>query len=153
MPPASPQQHNYYHVMVRQAVCNFDCYPAAIINPNATTLLQEAVTIGNSSYDPPASRQILFDLHSCISLNLGVLFAWSAVTVALFSLCCYFMRWKSGRTQRAAGGDKDKCTVNTKDGEKKFWKDVSAKPPKRRRGFLRGMWKLLDGSYVGLGVK
>ena len=41
-----------------------------------------------------ATRSILFDLHSRIGLNLGVLFAWCAINSALFPLCCYFMRWK-----------------------------------------------------------
>ncbi|RYP83851.1 hypothetical protein DL769_001273 [Monosporascus sp. CRB-8-3] len=86
-----------------------------------------------------ASRQISFDLHSCIGLNLGLLFAWSAVNVALFPLCCYFMSWRSERGQRAAGRDKGKYAVNNKDGEKESRKDVGAKPPKRRRGFMRGM--------------
>ncbi|OTB04856.1 hypothetical protein M426DRAFT_73210 [Hypoxylon sp. CI-4A] len=43
-----------------------------------------------------ASRQILFDLHSQIGLNLGVLFAWVAINLALFPFCCYFMRWNNG---------------------------------------------------------
>lgn len=41
------------------------------------------------------SRQILFDLHSNIGLNFGVLFAWCAINTALFPLACYYMRWKS----------------------------------------------------------
>ncbi|RYP33019.1 hypothetical protein DL767_004930 [Monosporascus sp. MG133] len=86
-----------------------------------------------------ASRKISFGLHSRIGLNLGVLFAWSAVNVALFPLCCYFMRWKSERGQHAAGRDKGECAVNTKDGEKEFRNDAGAKPPKRRRGFMCGM--------------
>ncbi|RYP92446.1 hypothetical protein DL770_001463 [Monosporascus sp. CRB-9-2] len=148
---ASPSQYDYDPIAVRQAVYNFDCYAAVIINPNATAFLQDAVTIGNSSYDPTmdpgvsplqidlrpfqpavptpvatiglvfwaitnvaasfyslelargffrcdhawplhrivqASRQILFNQHSRVGFNLGVLFAWSAVNVALFPLCC-----------------------------------------------------------------
>lgn len=42
-----------------------------------------------------ASRQILFDLHSEIGLNFGVLFAWAAVNTAFFPACCYFMKYKS----------------------------------------------------------
>nr|POE74047.1 nitrosoguanidine resistance protein sng1 [Quercus suber] len=41
------------------------------------------------------SRQILFDLHSRIGLDFGILIAWGAVNTALFPFACYFMRWKS----------------------------------------------------------
>ncbi|KAI5862455.1 hypothetical protein GGS23DRAFT_101126 [Durotheca rogersii] len=53
-----------------------------------------------------ASRQILFDLHSQIGLNFGVLFAWTAVNIALFPFCCYFLRWKQQRLQRQAANAK-----------------------------------------------
>lgn len=43
------------------------------------------------------SRSILFDLHSRLGLDFGVLFAWCAVNIALFPFACYFMRWKSKR--------------------------------------------------------
>lgn len=46
-----------------------------------------------------ASRSTLFDLHSRIGLNLGVLAAWCVVNVMLFPLCCYFMRWKTMRSK------------------------------------------------------
>ncbi|TGO33347.1 hypothetical protein BHYA_0251g00140 [Botrytis hyacinthi] len=42
-----------------------------------------------------ASRQLLFDLHSRIGLNFGVLFAWVAINTLLFPFCCYFMRWQT----------------------------------------------------------
>ena len=41
-----------------------------------------------------ASRSTLFDLHSRIGLNLGVLFVWCTLNTMLFPACCYFMRWK-----------------------------------------------------------
>ncbi|KAF2664053.1 MNNG and nitrosoguanidine resistance protein [Microthyrium microscopicum] len=41
------------------------------------------------------SRQILFDLHSRIGLDFGILFAWAAVNTTVFPFACYFMRWKS----------------------------------------------------------
>lgn len=41
------------------------------------------------------SRTILFDLHSQIGLNFGVLIAWAAVNTALFPFMCYFMRYKT----------------------------------------------------------
>jgi len=47
-----------------------------------------------------ASRSLLFDLHSRVGLNFGVLFAWVAVNSAVFPLACWFMRWK----MRRAGG-------------------------------------------------
>ncbi|EME40716.1 hypothetical protein DOTSEDRAFT_74304 [Dothistroma septosporum NZE10] len=46
-------------------------------------------------YVVEGSRQILFDLHSRIGLDFGVLIAWGAVNTALFPIACWFMRWKS----------------------------------------------------------
>lgn len=40
------------------------------------------------------SRSILFDLHSRLGINFGVLFAWAAINTAFFPICCWFMRWK-----------------------------------------------------------
>ena len=51
-----------------------------------------------------ASRSTLFDLHSRIGLNFGVLFAWVAINTALFPLCCYLMRWKTMREKRKQQG-------------------------------------------------
>lgn len=42
-----------------------------------------------------ASRSILFDLHSRLGLNFGVLAAWAAVNTALFPAACYWMRFKT----------------------------------------------------------
>jgi hypothetical protein len=36
------------------------------------------------------SRQILFNLHSRIGLDFGILIAWGAVNTAFFPLCCWF---------------------------------------------------------------
>ena len=47
-----------------------------------------------------ASRSTLFDLHSRIGLNFGVLVAWCAVNSVLFPAACYFMRWKTVRAKR-----------------------------------------------------
>lgn len=41
-----------------------------------------------------ASRATLFDLHSRIGLNFGVLAVWCVVNTVLFPACCFFMRWK-----------------------------------------------------------
>ncbi|KAL9029162.1 MAG: hypothetical protein Q9196_002556, partial [Gyalolechia fulgens] len=50
-----------------------------------------------------ASRATLFQLHSRIGLNLGILFAWAAVNTALFPFCCYFMRWKMQKEKEKKG--------------------------------------------------
>lgn len=47
-----------------------------------------------------ASRSTLFDLHSRIGLNFGVLFVWCAINTMLFPFACYFMRWKTMRMKR-----------------------------------------------------
>jgi hypothetical protein len=44
-----------------------------------------------------ASRTILFDLHSRLGLNFGVLIAWGALNTLLYPFCCWFMRWKERR--------------------------------------------------------
>lgn len=85
-----------------------------------------------------ASRQIIFDLHSRIGLNVGVLFAWFAINTALFPFCCYFMRWKTEREKRQAEKEKDRYVVTTEEGEKEFKKEKGQKPPIRKRGFMRG---------------
>ena len=91
-----------------------------------------------------ASRHILFDLHSHIGLDFGVLFSWSAVNVALFPFCCYFMRWKMMRVSRKAGRDKENDTVATEDEQtdgngSSEAEEKGAKPPKRKRGFMRAI--------------
>ncbi|ORY60012.1 MNNG and nitrosoguanidine resistance protein [Pseudomassariella vexata] len=85
-----------------------------------------------------ASRHILFDLHSRIGLNFGVLCAWTAVNTALFPLCCYFMRWANEREKRKEERDKDRYVVDTFEGKKEVRKREGEKPPIRKRGFLRG---------------
>lgn len=45
-------QFNHDPLQVREAVYNWDSWAAIIINPNATGLLQDAVAVGNASYDP-----------------------------------------------------------------------------------------------------
>lgn len=37
------------------------------------------------------SRSILFDLHSRIGLDFGILIAWGAVNTLFFPFCCWFM--------------------------------------------------------------
>ncbi|KAI1417952.1 MNNG and nitrosoguanidine resistance protein [Hypoxylon sp. FL1857] len=89
-----------------------------------------------------ASRQILFDLHSEIGLNFGVLFAWAAVNVSLFPLCCYFMRWNQERQRRNAEKGAESYSVfdAAAEGQKKnVPKEKGTLPPVRKRGFLRGV--------------
>ncbi|RAL61182.1 hypothetical protein DID88_010261 [Monilinia fructigena] len=64
-----------------------------------------------------ASRQILFDLHSRIGLNFGVLFTWVAVNTVLFPACCYFMRWN---TLKAEDKKMDKKGNAKEDGEEEM---------------------------------
>jgi hypothetical protein len=49
-----------------------------------------------------ATRQILFDLHPRIGLNVGILLAWCAIGSILFPFCCYYMRWNTMRVKRNA---------------------------------------------------
>ncbi|ORY11455.1 hypothetical protein BCR34DRAFT_513923 [Clohesyomyces aquaticus] len=49
-----------------------------------------------------ATRQILFDLHPRIGLNVGILLTWCVVNTVLFPFCCYYMRWNSARQKRMA---------------------------------------------------
>ncbi|KAI1152957.1 MNNG and nitrosoguanidine resistance protein [Nemania diffusa] len=84
-----------------------------------------------------ATRQILFDLRSEMGTNIAVLLAWIVVGSALFPLCCYFMRWRTEREQRAALRERGRYVVSAAEGEREFWK--MEKPPKRRRGFMRGI--------------
>lgn len=53
-----------------------------------------------------ASRTILFDIHSKIGLNFGILFAWAAVNTALYPCACYFMRWKTMKAQKKEAQEK-----------------------------------------------
>jgi len=51
-----------------------------------------------------ASWSTLFDLHSKIRLNFGVLFVWCAVNTMLFPFCCTFMKRK-GEREKGGGGE------------------------------------------------
>jgi len=45
------------------------------------------------------SRTILFDTHSKIGLNFGVLFAWTGISIALFFPAAILFRWKNTKEQ------------------------------------------------------
>ncbi|KAH6670378.1 MNNG and nitrosoguanidine resistance protein [Halenospora varia] len=49
-----------------------------------------------------ATRSILFDLHSRLGLNFGVLISWWVINTVVFPFSCYFMRWKSMRDAKLA---------------------------------------------------
>lgn len=52
---------DYDPIAVRQGIYDEKAYLAIIVNANATTLLQEAVNNGNSSYDPAGAGQIIYN--------------------------------------------------------------------------------------------
>ncbi|XXG97826.1 hypothetical protein Hte_004140 [Hypoxylon texense] len=88
-----------------------------------------------------ASRQILFDLHSEIGLNFGVLFAWCAINLCLFPFCCYVARWKMERERRNAERGAESYAVYdavAENQKKHVPKEKGTLPPIRKRGFMRG---------------
>lgn len=51
---------------------------------------------------------MLFDLHSLIGLNVGVLVIWFVVNSLLFAPACYLMRWEQQKAaQKAAKREKE----------------------------------------------
>ncbi|MCJ1472354.1 hypothetical protein MMC13_001001 [Lambiella insularis] len=54
-----------------------------------------------------ASRTLIFNLHSRLGLDFGVLFAWVGVNSVLFPLCCYSMRWMEQRQKKKEQQQKD----------------------------------------------
>jgi hypothetical protein len=57
----SPADFNYDPWAVRQGVYDEHAFAAIIVNPNATTLLYDAVMNGNSSYDPNGAAQFIIN--------------------------------------------------------------------------------------------
>ena len=53
----SPADFNNDPWAVRQAIYDEHAYAAVIVNPNATTLLRNAIATGNTSYDPTGAIQ------------------------------------------------------------------------------------------------
>ena len=49
-----------------------------------------------------ASHQVLFDLHSRIGLNIGILVVWFVVNSILFAPACYLMRWAQQQAGKKA---------------------------------------------------
>lgn len=54
-----------------------------------------------------ATRSILFDGHSRIGLNFGIIFAWAAINTALYPFCCYYMRRKTERNKKKEAQNKE----------------------------------------------
>ena len=65
-----------------------------------------------------ASRTLIFDLHSRIGLNFGILFAWCAINTVLYPFASWFMRWKMARGQKkAAEGEAKKEAAQKKSNQ------------------------------------
>lgn len=55
-----PSHFNNDPIRVRQAVYDWDCWAAIIVNPNATAMLYSAIQNGNTSYDPMGAMQLIY---------------------------------------------------------------------------------------------
>lgn len=55
-----------------------------------------------------AARAILFNTHSRVPQNFGILLGWIVVNVLFFPFCCYFMRWKSKKSAQKEKEKKEK---------------------------------------------
>lgn len=55
-----PSHFNNDPIQVRQAVYDWDCWAAIIVNPNATAMLYSAIQNGNASYDPMGAMQLIY---------------------------------------------------------------------------------------------
>ncbi|KAJ5163832.1 uncharacterized protein N7500_005662 [Penicillium coprophilum] len=76
----SPADFNYDPWAVRKGVYDEHAYAAVIINPNATTLLRDAVSNGNTTYDPTGAIETVIisardqaSYYNYILPNLAVL--------------------------------------------------------------------------------
>ncbi|KXH25330.1 MNNG and nitrosoguanidine resistance protein [Colletotrichum simmondsii] len=85
------------------------------------------------------SRQILFDLHSRIGLNFGVLIAWVSVNTILFVPACYILRWKDEKEIRRKETKLPHFHLHRYNFEKQIPKQPGVEPPRRKRGFLRAL--------------
>ncbi|KAI1311768.1 MNNG and nitrosoguanidine resistance protein [Xylaria venustula] len=54
-----PAEYHFNPIAVRKAVYNWDAWAAIVISPNATSMLLEAVTNGDDSYDPTDAVQYI----------------------------------------------------------------------------------------------
>ena len=55
-----PAEFNYDPIAVRQAVFDEHFWAGIVVNNNATTLLQQAVSQGNRTYDPLGAMQVVY---------------------------------------------------------------------------------------------
>lgn len=56
----APSMFNNDPIAVRRAVYDFKAHAAIIINANATALLQQALELGNITYDPKGAAQVIY---------------------------------------------------------------------------------------------
>jgi hypothetical protein len=56
-----PAQYDYNPLAVRRAIHHEDIWGAIIINPNASSLLRQAVEQGNTTYDPAGACQVVYN--------------------------------------------------------------------------------------------
>lgn len=52
------------------------------------------------------TRCLIFDLHSRLGLNFGILITWWIINTAVFPFACYFMRWKGMKDAKTAAARK-----------------------------------------------
>jgi hypothetical protein len=55
-----------------------------------------------------ATRSTLFDLHSRIGLNIGVLLVWWAVSTVIFPFASLFMKWKVDRAKKQMAAENER---------------------------------------------
>ncbi|KAJ5362330.1 hypothetical protein N7541_003174 [Penicillium brevicompactum] len=65
--------------------------------PTYQPLLSNALTFSSLLLVVEALRTILFETHSRIGLDFGILFIWIGVSIALYPFANYIMQWKQRR--------------------------------------------------------
>lgn len=97
----SAADFDYDPIAVRQGIYDEKAYLAIIVNANATTLLQEAVKNGNSSYDPAGAAQIIY--NTARDESTIITYILPALLDVLFSLLSNFGKeWASILAQDAS---------------------------------------------------
>lgn len=46
-----------------------------------------------------ATKTIIFDMHSRMGLDFGILIGWVCVSIGIFPFATWFMYWKERRTR------------------------------------------------------
>lgn len=47
-----------------------------------------------------ATKTILFDMHSRVGLDFGILTAWAGVSIGIYPFATWFMYWRERQTGR-----------------------------------------------------